>query len=321
MQDIIGIGNPLLDSTVNVDHAFLAAHGLAHGGMTLIDAAKHDELLAALQGKAISNHPGGSVANTLAAASAIGGKTLFLGSIGQDANGETYERLIKELGIGSGLETSTTPQGQCLVMVTSEGERTMATFLGAALDLHSDEISETLIKEAKVLHIEGYQLDGEENSKAVFKACQFAKEYSLEISIDLADPGVIDRHEERLRTLINEYATIVFANETEAKRYTGLEEEAAAEQLAASCVLAVVKLGERGSIIAGEEGTFLIEGFNVPVVNTNGAGDTYAGIFLQSRLNGESIPRAGLLASYGAAQVVAQAGAQLTRDIRQDSIL
>lgn len=154
MVDIIGIGSPLLDSTLQVSKEFLDEQQLPHAGMTLINAEQHGLLLETIDADHLSNTPGGSVANVLAAATMVGSSTLFIGSIGNDEFGETYESLITEQGIGSGLMRADCDQGQCLVFVTPDGERTFATYLGAALEIDKGLIDVEAIKEAKVLHVE-----------------------------------------------------------------------------------------------------------------------------------------------------------------------
>jgi sugar/nucleoside kinase (ribokinase family) len=317
--DIIGIGNPLLDSTIKVETAFLEKHQLAHGTMTLIDTKKYHELIKAINTSKIHSTPGGSVANVLAAAQAIGGETLLIGCRGKDSFGETYERLLQEEGISSGLSLSDLEQGQCLVFITPNGERTFATYLGASLDLSQEKLDEDLIMQAKVLHIEGYQFDGEKNTKAILHAMDIAHKAGVIVSLDLSDPGVVARHKKIIDKVIHDYVHIIFANEAEAQAFTGEQDEAAAARILGDlCEIAVIKLGEKGSIIMHNELMHRIKGYKVDLVNTNGAGDTFAGVFLQEYLTGNSIKKAGTLASYAAAQVVAQEAAQLRRDIRKE---
>ena len=313
MGTLIGIGNPLLDSTVRVEEAFLQEHGLVKGTMSLVDEKTQERLLCAIEPEQMTNSPGGSVANALAAARALGGEASYIGCIGKDAYGTIYEDLIKDRGIKSLLQRGEKAQGKCLVLITPDGERTFATYLGAALELSS--VKEEDMAGASILHIEGYQLDGERNAAAVLEAMRIAKKHAARISIDLSDPGVISRHRELLERIIEGYVDIVFANEAEAAAYTGLEdEEAAAKALSGTSRTAVVKIGERGSIICDKGEITRVRGHKTRVVNTNGAGDTYAGALLQGLLQDKTLGEAGNDASWAAAIVVGQEEAMLTKE-------
>ncbi len=318
MFDVIGIGNPLLDLTVSVTEEFLNKHSLIKGQMILIDKDTQTKILSDIDLKGISENPGGSVANALAAVNSLEGKSLFLGSIGKDFHGDIYEDLIEAAGIVSGLKKSSNPQGKCIVLITPDGQRTLVTYLGACLDFNKDSLDLNAIKNSKILHIEGFQFDSENQTEAILLAMKTAKENNVLISMDLSDVGVIQRHREILQSTVKDFVDIIFANELEAEEFTGKLPNEAVKELASICKIAIVKIGSKGSLIMSDKILFVINGFDVKIINTNGAGDTFAGSFLKSYINGKTLDEAGKIASYLAAQIVSSKSSRLEKNMVQE---
>ncbi len=315
--EVVGIGNPLLDMTVEVDDEILEAEGLKKGQMHLVDQDQIEKLLNSLQKASIDTGAGGSVANTLAAVSALGGTSLLIGKIGRGVYGDDYERLTRESGINSALIRGDLLQGTCVVLITPDAERTMVTYLGAAVTLRKSDIPFEMIDGAKILHIEAYQLDSAEQTEALWAAMHYAKEKRVKISIDLADVALIQRHRELLTTLVKDFADIVFANETEAEEFTGKGPSEALVDLKNMVEIAIVKIGEKGSLVMTDEKTYNIDPFKVDAVNTTGAGDAYAGGFLYGYINDFSMELSGRIASFVGAQVVASDDSRINEKIRQ----
>ena len=313
--DIVGIGHPLLDTTVRVSEDFLSNHGLSKGGMTLVSEEKVKALLseAGRDGRAVS--PGGSAANAVAVAARMGSTAAFTGMVGDDEYGLMYGTLTSEDGVEPRLAKGRHHQGVCLVLITPDGERTLVTHLGAAQHFGKDDVGLGVLEDAKALHIEGYLLDNEVLAETLFHMAEEARRRGILVSLDAGDAGIIKRHGTAFRKLVEEYADVVFFNEDEAEAYTGLEPREAAAKLHEHVATAVVKLGGEGSVIVDGDGTYEIPPVRVDVVNTNGAGDAYAGAFLACLVKGEDVRRAGEKASAVAAKVVSQAGARLSEDV------
>jgi sugar/nucleoside kinase (ribokinase family) len=202
----------------------------------------------------------------------------------------------------------------CLVLVTPDGERTFATHLGAAQRLGKGDVDVEVLEGARFLHIEGYLLDNELLTDTLLHVVGEAKRHGVRVSLDAGDPGVIRRHPAVVRRLIREYADVVFFNEDEAEAYTGLSPREAAVRLHEDVSTAVVKLGSQGSVIVDESGIHKVPPVEVGVVNTNGAGDAYAGAFLACLAKDRGVAEAGRKASLVASRVVSQAGARLLED-------
>ncbi len=318
MYDITGIGNPLLDTIITINEEELKQTGLRKGSMTLVSEEEQERILEKLRNKEMTHSPGGSVANALAAASIIGGKTLFIGMTGKEKEGELYERMIQEAGITSGLRKTEKKTGRCISLITEDTERTMMTYLGACTELSEEEITEEEISKTKTLLIEAYQFDTEKQAKATMKAIKLAKKNNVPIALDAANPLFVENNKELLKNLFKEI-TYFFANEEEAKILTGKEEtEEMINWFKERIPTTIIKLGEKGSIIINKGETHKIKAYKVKAINTTGAGDAYAGALIQGINNGWDIARAGKIASYVAAKVVASNSSRVTKEMKKE---
>ena len=316
--DVVGIGYPLLDKVAKVSEDFIVKNGLIRNNMNLIDINKSKKILSMLDDNLVKDSAGGSVPNTLASVCSLGGKSLFIGMIGNDVNAITYKKLVQEVGITPGFSSCNEIQGTSIIMVTPDAERTMATCLGAGMNLTKNNINLDDINNSKVLHIEAYQLDGKKQAEAVFYAMEHAKKNNILISIDLADPALIERHRETVNKIIKDYADIIFVNEDEAEKLTGKKPIEAVEEIKKFCKIAVVKTGEKGSLVMDNSGLHKINGFKVNAINTTGAGDAYAGGFLYGISHGLDVKTSGKIASYVAAQVVTGHDSMIKRNLQEE---
>lgn len=319
--DVLGIGSALLDFTVMVDDDDLRKFGLVKGGMQLIDAERSREILSSLEGKRIEITPGGSSANTLAGISMLGGRGIFLGKVGNDPHGDLYIRDTELSGVKAEISRHNSMTGHAITFITPDSERTFATHLGAALQLGRDDVREDHIKNSKILHIEGFLFEPPGLREACMKALEIAKKNRVMVSIDLSDPGLIDRIRPIFETVARDFANIIFVNEDEARAFTGSEQDKALEHLSTFCDIAIVKLGPQGSLIKSEGVVHRIPVFKTEVVNTNGAGDMYAAGMLYGLSRGFSLERSGTIGSFVSSKVVSQVGARFPGKISIDSML
>ena len=312
--DVIGIGAALLDFIIEVDDDMLDEMDLNKGEMHLIEEEKSKEILKKLENYGIKIAPGGSSANTLAGVNVLGGNAVFLGKIGKDKYGDIYEQKTADAGVNSRLSRHDAAiTGHAITFITPDAERTFATHLGASVHFRKEDIFEEEVKASKILHIEGYQLEDPETRKASSYAMEIAKENNVKVSIDLSDPGIIERNLEDLKKLVKEYADIIFVNEKEADAFTGKKEEEALHEIYEMCEIAIVKLGGKGSLIKAGDMIYRIPSYKTNVVNTNGAGDMYAAGILYGIANGIEMEKAGKMASYAASKVVSSVKARLEK--------
>ena len=308
-NDVIGLGSALMDFLVEIDEDKLLEFDLKKGEMHLVDEEKAKEVINKINEHqlTIETIPGGSSANTLKGVALLGGHAIMCGKVGNDSHGEIYVQEIEKFGLTTRINKHPKTTGQAVSFITPDSERTFSTHLGAAIELYKEDILEEDIEKSKVLHLEGYQVEGP-TKETVMHAIELAKKHDTLVSIDLADPGLIRRNKEFLKDLVMNQADIVFVNEKEAEEFTGLQEEEAAKELGKHCKIAIVKMGKEGSYIFNENNLTKIQGYPANAIDTTGAGDSYAAGFLYGYCNNWHIEKAGRLGSLLASKVVEQKG-------------
>lgn len=321
LYDVTGIGSALLDFTVESDENILKEFSLRKGEMHLIDAERSREILGLLKGMNIHVSPGGSCANTIAGLSKLGGKGCLIGKVAEDENGRIYIEKTLETGVASYITKGGGITGHAITFITSDFERTFATHLGAAIELSVDEIDYSAVAASSILHLEGYLFEPDNLRSVCYRAMEKAKENGVLISLDLSDPALVGRVRNVFTEVSRDFADIIFVNEEEASAFTGTEGIDALEIISEYTRVAVVKLGEKGSIIKSGRDIYRIDAVKTDVVNTNGAGDMYAAGFLYGITSGRDIGLSGRIASYAASLAVASAGARVEADIDLQRII
>ena len=313
--NIYGIGGALVDTEVEVSDKFLANAKIDKGVMTLVDESRQRELLDALSSEnlALLKTCGGSVCNSVIAASSLGSKAFFSGKVADDADGALYVSDLNKAGVdfhSADQEPGTT--GKCLVMVTEDAERTMNTFLGASDTLSSKEIDREALKNSEWFYIEGYLVTDKARTKTIREAVEFAKEQGVKIAISLSDPFVVDVFGDALRDVMGSGVDLVFCNKDEALFFTGSNDlESAIEKLKMITKSFAITDGAKGAIICDGEAVFRSEGVTAKAIDTNGAGDMFSGAFLYAITSGKNYDWAAKLANDCASRVVAKFGPRL----------
>ena len=310
-NDVIGLGHTLMDFVIQIDEDKLLELNLIKGESNLVDHDRAAHLLDKLEqhNLHIEKLPGGSVANTLRGIGILGGSAILCGVVGNDEHGTWYEEEIKRHHVSSCIKKHSSLTGHALAFVTPDSERTFSVHLGASVHMVPEDILEEDIAKSKVLHLEAYQLDSA--VEALLHAIRLAKEHGTMVSMDLSDPGLIRRHRKMLEEILPSL-DIVFVNEKEAKEFTGKEEMHAALELGKKVGIAIVKLGEKGSLIVQDGNVVKIPSFPANVIDTNGAGDTFAAGFLFGYCHGWNLEKAGKLGSLFAAKVVGEKGVRVS---------
>jgi sugar/nucleoside kinase (ribokinase family) len=283
--------------------------------MTLVDETRQSELLAALasENTKMLRKCGGSVCNSVVAASSLGAKTFFSGKVADDSDGELYINDLNEAGVAfhsAGQESGIT--GKCLVMVTDDAERTMNTFLGASEALSAREIDQAALVDSEWFYVEGYLVTDEARTLATKIAVEAAKASGVKVAISLSDPFVVAVFGDALREVIGGGVDLIFCNKDEAMAFTGTESlEAAAEALKQYTKTFAITDGANGAITFDGNTMNQSKGVEAKAIDTNGAGDMFAGAFLYAITSGKSYAWAASLANDCAARVVAQFGPRL----------
>jgi sugar/nucleoside kinase (ribokinase family) len=313
--NIYGIGAALVDTEVEVSDAFLASADIDKGVMTLVDEPRQTELLAALasENTHMLRKCGGSVCNSVVAASSLGAKTFFSGKVADDSDGRFYIDDLQGAGVDfhrAGQELGIT--GKCLVMVTDDAERTMNTFLGASEALSAREIDQAGLVDSEWFYVEGYLVTDEARTLATKAAVETAKANNVKVAIGLSDPFVVAVFGDALREVIGGGVDLIFCNKDEAIAFTGTDTlEAAAEALKQHTKTFAITDGANGATTFDGNIMNQSKGVEAKAVDTNGAGDMFAGAFLYAITSGKNYAWAASLANDCAARVVAQFGPRL----------
>ena len=313
--DIYGIGAALVDTEVEVSDAFLANAGIDKGVMTLVDEARQAELLGALSAESSSmlRKCGGSVCNSVVAASSLGAQAFFSGKVADDDDGQLYIDDLKEAGVdfhSAGQEPGIT--GKCLVMVTDDAERTMNTFLGASEGLSAREIDQAALVNSEWFYVEGYLVTDDARTAATQAAVELAKASGVKVAISLSDPFVVSVFGDALRQVIGDGVDLIFCNKDEAMAFTSTETlDAASGALKRYTKTFAITDGAEGAVTFDGNSLNQSMGVKAEAIDTNGAGDMFAGAFLYAITSGRSYGWAADLANDCAARVVAQFGPRL----------
>ena len=310
--DVYALGNAIVDTEVRVGDELLSANGITKGVMTLVSAQQQSALAHRLGRYQKHGAAGGSAANAVVGVAQFGGRAFFTGKIGADEDGATYRRSMAQAGVEFDVdEIAGPPTGSSLILVTPDGERTMQTSLGASYHLTVADIDEDRIKRSQVLYLEGYLLGSPTTVAVVRHATQVATAAHIRVALSLSDPSVVanamDIFKHATRT-----ADLVFCNEHEAAVYTGHKgREESLSAIAEDCSLVFMTCGSDGSLIAEAGAVTKVDGYDVPVVDTTGAGDLYAAGVLYGLTHGLSPAESGQLGSFASARIVAQVGPRL----------
>ena len=315
--DLVGIGNALVDIVTQSDDAFLAKHGLAKGGMMLIDPDRAAHLYSELATAKESS--GGSCGNTMAGFVSLGGAGAYIGKVRNDQFGDVFRHDMNAIGV-----SFTTPAvdlgpgtGLCLVMVTPDAQRTMCTFLGAAADLTVADIEADVVKAAQVTYLEGYLFDPPAAQQAFVAAAELAHSADRKVAMTLSDSFCVERHRDAFRAMVEDHIDILFANETEILTLYEVDKfDDALQAVRGHCEVACLTRGEKGSVVLSGVDMHVIDAEPVDsVLDTTGAGDLFAAGFLYGYTHGRSLAESARIGSVASAEVIGHYGARPETDL------
>lgn len=312
MKRILGIGNALVDiMTLLQGDYILREFNLPKGSMQLVDREKSEGIKAATEIFPRTWTSGGSAANTIHGLAMLGADTGFIGSIGRDDTGDFFENDVKKAGVNTLLIRRNSPTGTAVALITEDSERTFATHLGAAIELNADDLNPMLFEGYDILYLEGYIIN---NLPLVETACSIAHSKNMLVSLDLASYNVVEEHKESFSKIVSGYVDILFANEQEAKAFTGLDATQALPALSEMSPMVILKIGAEGSWLKTVNETLKISAYPIKCVDTTGAGDLYAAGFLYGYANNLPLEKCGILGSFMAGKVIEIIGARMDRE-------
>jgi sugar/nucleoside kinase (ribokinase family) len=320
--DLYAIGNALVDSEYEVSDAQLQALGVEKRHMTLIDAERRAHLLAGVHGLHSRRTGGGSAGNTTVALAQLGGKAFYSCRVADDELGDFYHQDLLANGVATNLSNTSFPEGQtgiCMVMVTPDAERSMSTFLGATADIDHTALQAKDIAKSKVYYMEGYLSASPTGLDAAIQGRAIAKEAGVKLATTLSDMSMINFCRPGLEAMVGNDLDYLFCNEEEAQVWCGSTDFD-------TIVAAMGKLAKVVCLTRGAKGCMVLEdglqtavpAAQVKAIDTNGAGDMFAGAFLFAVTHGHSHVQAARLANAAAGTVVAQYGNRLNPEQLQE---
>lgn len=309
--DVVGVGNALVDVISIEEDPFLEAHGLIPGSMKLIEPEEGERLYAAMG--ATVEASGGSAANTLAGLASLGGTGGFIGRVRDDQLGAVFAHDISAVGVEFPVPkaTSGAPTGRSLIVVTTDGQRTMSTLLGAASELSPDDVDAAFVARGQMTYLEGYLFDRAAAGEAFRKAARAAHDAGRLVALTLSDSFCVERFLEPFRDLVENTVDILFGNQVELRLLYETDDDdvalAAAERV---CDLVCLTQGADGSTVSRGGSRVHVPAEPVTVVDTTGAGDLYAAGFLYGLTHGHDLETSARLGGMAAAEVISHVGAR-----------
>jgi sugar/nucleoside kinase (ribokinase family) len=315
--DVCCVGNALMDHISHADAASVAAFGLAHGGMTLVDIATTEQLKRVIgNGRQV---PGGTVTNTAVGIASLGGRPVFVGAVATDELGEQYEADLEAAGVHAALQRfpfdpngREMATGRCYVIVTPDAERTMATALGVGGQLNAAGIDTSVVADSSLVYFDGYVLDLPDAGALVARLLDAARAAGTQVAVGLSDSRLVERHRRVLDELCSNSVDYVFANASEILEFTKTSDVGRAiVAIARDGLVVAVTRGKLGATVGFDGRVADVPAFDVAdVVDVTGAGDLFAAGFCFGVTHGIDPVGAAELGSLAAAEVISHLGAR-----------
>ncbi|MGA1867456.1 MAG: adenosine kinase [bacterium] len=316
MVDILAIGDAIVDIQTRVDESFIKEHGIHKGTMTLVEKEVQQQIIAALDEQKIEKFSGGSAANTIISITQLGGTARFFGKVGNDPYGAFYREDMKKAGVIFDTPSGEGMTGRCLVLVTPDGERTMLTHLGICGQLSPDDIALEHIKEAKMVYIEGYLWDSPPARETCMVILKEAKKLGKKVAFTVSDPFVVCRYKDEFLKVIPLWFDLLFCNLDEGRELTGrIDQEEVIRCIGELVPQVAMTLGDEGALVFDRGTLHAVPTEKLTPIDTNGAGDAFAGGFLYRYLRDHSIESCAHMGNCYSGLVVSQMGARNRKPI------
>ncbi|WP_194975269.1 adenosine kinase [Aquiflexum lacus] len=313
--DVTGIGNALVDIEFKVTDQFFKDNKVEKGLMTLVDEERQNALMEVINTSEAKKQCGGSAANTVIAVSQFGGNSYYCCKVANDELGHFFVQDMKDSGVGNNLDPERLEEGitgKCLVMVTEDSERTMNTFLGITQNFSVKDVNEAAIKDSKYLFIEGYLVTSPNGKEAMMHAKKTAESAGTKVALTFSDPAMVKYFKANFEDVIGPSVDLLFANEEEAMLFTGKDNLLEArEELKKAAKHFIITQGKNGAMIFDGDTFIDIEPYKTTAIDSNGAGDMFAGAFMYGITNGHNYASSGKLASMASSKIVSQFGPRL----------
>ena len=322
--DISALGNALVDTQYMVDHDFLKNIGLEPDSMTLASAEEHSPIIKKLKEMGVDSVSdcGGSATNSLVAASYYGSKCHHVCRVADDEDGKKYLSSLQKAGvkhIGFSKEESKLPTGKCLIFVTPDAKRTMSSMLGISAYLGPKDIDYDAVNNSKIFYIEGYMVTSDENFSAVTSVLKNINNDKTLKALSLSDAGIVQGFKDKFNEIESYGIDMIFCNDDEAIAFAGTDNlEEAVEFYKKQSYMIAITQGAKGSIVINQGEEIYSPAEAIVPIDTNGAGDMYAGSFMHAYLNNFTISECAGFSNYASSKVVETFGPRLSKDGYKD---
>lgn len=315
--DVYGIGNAIVDIVTEVEHDFFQKNEIEKGVMTLVDEKRQHHLMKAIDMKRSRMSGGGSAGNTVVALNQFGGKGFYSCLVSRDELGKFFLEDLRRNGVATNLKFENCPDGitgKCLVMTSPDAERTMNTFLGVSSFLSAEHLDKSAIKNSAYVYLEGYLVASPKGLEAIKEAKKIAEENGVHVALTFSDASMVKYFSRQMEEIVGAGVDLLFCNEEEAMIYTGTNSvNEAREELKKVAKRFSITLGANGAMIYDGDTFIQIEPYKVKAIDTNGAGDMFAGAFMYGITHGHSHAEAGKLASLASSRIVSQFGPRMDK--------
>lgn len=318
--DIAAIGNALVDTQFKIEKSFLDEIGMKPDEMVIQSREAQNEILYKLLELDLESvvDCGGSATNSLVAASYFGSSCHHVCKLNNDEDGNKYLRSLSEAGIdhiGISSNDKNTPTGKCLVLVTPDAARTMCSTLGISEYLSVKDINFDCIQQSRIFYIEGYMVTSDSNFNSVIKSLDSLDGFDTKRAVSLSHDGIVNGFRDRFEEILSYKIDLVFGNHDEALALTQTNNiDDAINALKEKDFTSVITDGLKGSYIVKNDKIIKNPGFEVEPIDTNGAGDMFAGAFMHAMLNGKDLHDCGVFANLAAAKIVQTFGPRLKKE-------
>ena len=314
---VYAIGAALVDTEVTVSDQDLDQLGIEKGTMTLVDENRQREIKHHLASRLSHAHHacGGSAGNSVIAASQFGAPTYMSCLVANDEDGDVYIADLDACGVAHGFleERRSGTTGKCLVLITPDAERSMNTFLGVSETLSVSEVNDRAIANAQWIYLEGYLVTSPTGHQAALKTKQVAQANGRKVAVSFSDPGMVTFFRDNMNAILEDGVDFIFCNEIEALEWAETDNlQTAVEKLKTISQSFVITRGADGALLYDGTQQHRVPAQPVDAVNTNGAGDMFAGAFFYALWAGTDMLKACEFASKAAGAVVCQAGPRLS---------
>ena len=326
-NDICAIGNALVDTVFKVPQELIEELGLEIAQMTLSSSEEQGPIIKRLieSGAETVSDCGGSATNSLVAAASYGASCFHACKVSNDEDGRRYLDSLKEAGVshkGNMADEGSMPTGKCLILVTPDAKRTMTTSLSISSYMDDQDLDLDEIANSKIVYIEGYMVTSDENYQCVLDILNHLKGFpEVKIALSLSDPGIVAGFKNKFEEIESFGLSYLFGNDDEAMAFVGAANlEEAFEMLQSRSYTSIITIGEEGSAVVSSQEIIKTPRVNIEPIDTNGAGDMFAGSFMYALLQDHDLKSCAEFANYGAARVVETFGPRLTKDGYQETL-